>query len=136
MSTSKLPKRTVLETIIAAVDAGDLYLDSYEASSDDIKAYAINEIELLDKRAAKAKERAAVKKAEGDELTEVVYEAMSDEFEPIADVLARIEGDDLSAAKVSARMRKLVEAGRAEKGEIKVKPEGGKTRTLVAYRKL
>jgi hypothetical protein len=44
MSTSKITKRTVLETIIAAVDAGDLYLDSYEASSEDIKAYALNEI--------------------------------------------------------------------------------------------
>ena len=136
MSTSKITKRTVLETIIAAVDAGDLYLDSYEASSEDIKAYALNEIELLDKRAVKAKERAASKKAEADELLEAVYEAMSEDFEPIADVFARIEGEDLSAAKVGAKMRKLVEAGRAEKGEIKVKPEGGKTRTLVAYRKI
>lgn len=135
--TNKITKRTVLESLIEAVNDGTINLDNYPASAEDVRAYAENEIALLDRRAVKAKERAAEKKAEGDELTEVVYDALGDEFEPIADVLARIEGEDLSAGKVGARLRKLVEMGRAEKGELKVKPaEGGKTRTLVAYRKI
>ena len=137
MTTSKITKRTVLETLVAAIDAGDIDLDTYDVTVDDVRAYAVNEIDLLDKRAVKAKERAAVKKAETDDLTEAVYEVLGDDFEPIADIAARIEGDDLTVGKVGARLRKLVEMGKAEKAELKVKPaDGGKTRSLVGYRKV
>ena len=133
---TKITKRMVLETLIAAVDAGDIMLDNYDVAAEDVKAYAENEIALLDKRAVKAKERAEKNKAESDELTEVVYETLTDEFEPIANILSRIEGEDLSAAKVVARMRKLVDAGRAEKAELKVKPaEGGRARSIMGYKR-
>jgi len=135
-TAAKITKRDVLTTLVKAIDAGDIMLDAYDVSAEDVKAYAENEITLLDKRAVKAKERAEKNKAESDELTEVVYETLTDEFEPIANILSRIEGEDLSAAKVVARMRKLVEAGRAEKTELKVKPaEGGRARTVMGYKR-
>jgi len=135
-TAAKITKRDVLTTLVKAIDAGDIMLDAYDVSAEDVKAYAENEIALLDKRAVKAKERAEKNKAEGDELTEVVYETLTDEFEPIANILSRIEGEDLSAAKVVARMRKLVEAGRAEKTELKVKPaEGGRARSIMGYKR-
>ena len=135
--TTKITKRVVLDALIAAANAGDINLDTYEVSVEDVRNYAENEIALLDKRAVKAKERAAVKKAEGDDLLEVVFEALGEDFEPIADICSRIEGEDVTVGKVGARLRKLVEAGRAERTELKVKPaDGGKTRTLVGYRKI
>jgi len=135
-TAAKITKRDVLTTLVKAIDAGDIMLDAYDVSAEDVKAYAENEITLLDKRAVKAKERAEKNKAESDELTEVVYETLTDEFEPIANILSRIEGEDLSAAKVVARMRKLVDAGRAEKTELKVKPaEGGRARSVMGYKR-
>ena len=135
-TAAKITKRDVLTTLVKAIDAGDIMLDAYDVSAEDVKAYAENEIALLDKRAVKAKERAEKNKAESDELTEVVYETLTDEFEPIANILSRIEGEDLSAAKVVARMRKLVDAGRAEKAELKVKPaEGGRARSIMGYKR-
>ncbi len=137
ITAPKITKRLVLETLIKAIDAGDILLETYDVDTADVRTYAENEIALLDKRAEKAKERAAKTRAEGDELMEVVYEALGDDFEPIADILSRIEGEDLSAAKVIARMKKLVSAGRAEKAELKIKPaEGGKARVLMGYKRV
>ena len=125
----KITKREVLTAILdGTVGAGNV-------TEADVKAYATKEIELLDKRAASAKARAEKAKAEGDELIEVVANALGEDFEPISVILERITVPEFSAAKASSRLKKLVEAGRAEKGEIKIKPtEGGRARTLVAYR--
>lgn len=133
MTGVKITKRMVLEAMIEVANGNDL---TAEVTWDDVRNYAMNEISLLDKRAVKAKERAEKNKAETDELMEIVYEAMNDDFEPIADIAARIEGEDVTVGKVGARLRKLVEAGRAEKAELKVKREGEKTRTLVGYKRV
>ena len=136
-TATKITKRAVLETLIKAIDAGDIFLETYDVSHEDVRAYAENEIALLDKRAEKAKERTANKKAEGDELMEAIYATLTDDYEPVADILARIEGEDLSAAKIVARIKKLVDAGRAEKAELKIKPaEGGKARILMGYKRI
>lgn len=130
----KVTKRTVLEALVAAVDAG-LVING--VTSADVRDYATNEIDLLDKKASKAKERAEKKKAEADGLTDAVYAAMTGDYETIADIAARVDFDDpaLSVAKVGARLRKLVDLGKAEKTELKIKPEGGgKTVTKVGYR--
>lgn len=133
MTGVKITKRMVLEAMIEEANGNGL---TPEVTWDDVRNYAMNEISLLDKRAVKAKERAEKNKTETDELMEIVYEAMNDDFEPIADIAARIEGEDVTVGKVGARLRKLVEAGRAEKAELKVKREGEKTRTLVGYKRV
>lgn len=133
MTGVKVTKRMVLEAMIEEANGNGL---TPEVTWDDVRNYAMNEISLLDKRAVKAKERAEKNKAETDELMEIVYEAMNDDFEPIADIAARIEGEDVTVGKVGARLRKLVEAGRAEKSELKIKREGEKTRTLVGYKRV
>ena len=110
----------------------------FEAISDSAVAeFCENEIALLDKKAVKAKERAATKKAEGDELTEAVRAAMSiEEFEPIADIAARIEGEDVTVAKVQYRLTQLVKNGEAEKEQITVPGgEGQKARKIMAYKR-
>ena len=54
----KITKKAMYEAIAEAMDTG-----SCKFSPDAVKEFCMNEIELLDKKAAKAKERAAAKKA-------------------------------------------------------------------------
>ena len=128
----KITKREMFEAIITLATGGEM---KYEAEA--FVNFCENEIALLDKKAVKAKERAATKKAEGDELTEAVRAAMStEEFEPIADIAARIEGEDVTVAKVQYRLTQLVKNGEAEKEQITVPGgEGQKARKIMAYKR-
>ena len=135
----KMTKRNVYEALINLGTNGNLTYTTdegeVEITGEDLVAFAENEIALLDKKAVKAKERAAAKRAEGDALTEAVAAVLGDEFESIADIAVRVEGEDVSVAKVGYRLRKLVEAGRAEKGELTIPAtEGSKARKVVAYK--
>lgn len=128
MTKTKITKKNYFEQIITLAE---------DADRQDIVEFAQKEIEALDRKAAKAKERAADKKAETDALTEVVAECVTDEFESIADIAARVleTGVDATVSKISYRLNKLAkEVGSIEKGEVTVKDEGGKSRKLVAYR--
>ena len=129
----KITKKEMYEAFIAFVATGEMKYDK-----DEYIDFCQKEIELLEKKAVKAKETAAKKKAEGDQLTSAVYEVLSaEDFEPIADIAARIEGDDVTIAKVTYRLSSLVKAGKAEKSEIEVAGgEGQKKRKIAAYRKL
>ena len=111
-------------------------IKSLLADNDAVVAFCDNEISLLEKKAAKAKETAAKKRAEGDELMEVVFSAVStEEFEPIAAIAAKIEGPDVTVAKVTYRLTQLAKAGRIEKTDVTIPGgEGVKARKVVAYR--
>jgi hypothetical protein len=132
----KMTKRNVYEALINYATTGVMSYDGNEVTAEALAAFAENEIALLDKKAVKAKERAATKRAEGDELTAAVRAAMStEEFEPIADIAARIEGEDVTVAKVQYRLTQLVKTGEAEKEQITVPGgEGQKARKIMAYK--
>jgi hypothetical protein len=87
------------------------------------------QVELLAKKAEKAKERAATKKVEGDELREVVKAVLTEDFQAIDEIVAQIDGEDITKAKVTARLTQLVKAELAEKEQIKVGD-----RKVMAYR--
>lgn len=127
-NTEKLTDRK----IYAAIAEGTLE----DLDPDVIAEWAEKKIGQLDRKAAKAKEAAAAKKAEGDALTEAVKEALTDEFESIATIAARIEGEDVTVSKVSYRLNALykTEGSGVEKGEVTIKGEDNKTRRLVGYR--
>ena len=129
--TQKLTKKDKLTAIIATLTGAGT-----DVAIDELVAYCENEIILLDKKAAKAKENAAKKRAEGDELTDAVRAAMStEEFETIADIAARIDGPDVTASKVTYRLTQLVKNGEAEKQEISIPAtETSKARKVQAYR--
>ena len=128
---NKITKREMYEAIIEMVNGGEMKYDATE-----FVAFCENEIALLDKKAVKAKERAAVKRAEGDELTAAVEAVLGDEFEVIADIAARVEGEDVTVAKVTYRLGQLVKAGKAEKTEMTLAgKEGQKARKVVAYKR-
>lgn len=127
----KVSKRDYLTAIIGAMHTGEIKYDP-----NDVIAFCEHEIELLDKKTAKAKERAAAKRAEGDELTEQIYNVLyDDEFMTIPEIVKALGDESVSAQKASYRLRSLVEANRAEKTEITVAgSDGGKASKRVAYR--
>ena len=136
----KMTKRNVYEALINFANGGHMAYTEGDAevvvTAEALAAFAENEIALLDKKAIKAKERAATKRAEGDELTGAVRAAMSTEdFEPIADIAARIEGEDVTVAKVTYRLTQLVKNGEAEKSELTIPGgEGVKARKVQGYK--
>lgn len=137
----KMTKRNVYEALINYANSGVMVYATDEGdvvvTGEALAAFAENEIALLDKKAVKAKERAAQKRAEGDELTDAVRSAMSaDIFEPIAEIAARIEGEDVTVSKVSYRLTLLVKNGEAVKEQITIPgSEGQKARKIMAYKR-
>lgn len=129
----KITKRAMFEAIASGVQTGEFTVDV-----DAIVDFCDKEIAALDKKAAKAKERAAAKAAEADAMTDLVASALStDEFKPIANIAAIVaEADaDATVSKVTYRLTKLVNAGVAEKQEITVPGvDGGKARKVQGYR--
>lgn len=131
MSTVKITKRERYESIMAlcetvgAVEGFDM---------DGIVAFCQKEVDALAARAQKAKDRAAEKRAEGDELQSAVLEALTDELATRQEITDRIEGEDISVAKVGYRLTTLVKAGKAVKEEVTVAGEDGKNRKVAAYR--
>jgi hypothetical protein len=129
----KITKREMYEAIIALAATGEMKYDK-----DEYIDFCQNEIALLDKKAAKAKETAAKKRAEGDELTDVVRASLTDEFEVIADIATKVAetyGEDATVAKVTYRLTQLVKNGEAENTDIKIAAtETQKARTVKGYR--
>lgn len=86
-------------------------------------------IEELDNKAEKAKERAEKKKNEADELKDVVYNVLTDQYQTADAILSQIEGEDLTKAKITARLTKLFKEGLIEKTLVKED-----SRKITAYR--
>ena len=53
--------------------------------------FVAKQIELLDNRAAKAKERAEEKKLEGDALRELVLNSLTNEYQTAEDILNKLK---------------------------------------------
>lgn len=131
----KITKRAMYEAIIEAMETGNC-----KFSPEDVANFCKNEINLLDKKAAKAKERAAAKAAEHDALADIVADVLStDEFQSIADIATAVAEKDpnATASKVTYRLTQLVKAEIAEKQEITIPGvDGAKSRKVQGYRKL
>ena len=128
----KITKREMFEAIKETFETGSC---KYDAAT--VMAFCDKEIASLDAKAAKAKERAAAKKAETDILMTQVEEALTGEFQPIADIAAAVAtvNADATVSKVTYRLTKLVEAGVAEKTDVTIPgADGGKARKVKAFR--
>lgn len=97
---------------------------------EDLIAFIDSRIALVEKKAAKAAETAAEKKNELDELCEVVKSILGTEPLTADDVLAQVGGEDITIAKVRARLTKLEKTGVAVKSDVKVDGKIKKAYTL------
>ena len=134
-----ITKKAMYGALVNFANGGELIATTKDGevvvTMDQLRAFAEKEIEHLDNKAAKAKETAAKKRAEADELQEAVAAALTADFEPIATIAGRIEGEDVTVSKVTYRLTQLVKNGVAEKQEIAVPTgDGNKTRKIMGYR--
>ena len=93
----------------------DIVAASGAENAADLTAFIDTQVEQIAAKAEKAKARAAEKKAVGDELREAVQAVMTSEYQNIDAIMAQIDGEDLTRAKISARITQLVKAGIVEK---------------------
>lgn len=119
MEKTKITKVQVLETIGGFFEGFDGEIDG-DVTKEDILDYVETTIAQLEAKAAKAKERAAKVKAEGDEIRDAIEAVLTDEFKPIAQIIEEVGIEDLTAGKVSARVGQLIKLGRATKADIKI----------------
>lgn len=124
MAEVKVTKKDWYAQIRAVVEASD------NEQKEGILGFIDHEVELLEAKAAKAAERAASKKADGDELRNVVQAVLTDELQTIDAITAQIEGEDITKAKVTARLTQLVKAGVATKDMVKTED----SRKVTAYK--
>ena len=102
-----------------------------EARREELVEFIDKQVEALEKRKVAAAARAEKKKAESDALTEEIFERIGDELITVDEIVVTFdEEEEVSRAKVTARLGKLVNAGRIEKEAVKV---DGKKR--MAYRR-
>lgn len=101
--------------------------------NDDVVAFCEKKIAALDKKAENAKVKAAEKKAAGDELRARVEEVLTDEWQTIAEVVAALDDEEVTASKVTYRLNALVDLGVAVKDETKI-PSDGKTRVVKVFK--
>ena len=112
-------KREVLEALVKVYADSEDVVDGAVTAAD-VVAFAEKTLAQIDKKNAYAAGKAAEKKAAGDELKAAVQAVLTDEFQCTADILEQIEGEGLTAPKITARLTQLVKAGVAVKEQIKV----------------
>ena len=125
---TKAQKLADIEAILSQVETADYDIPT-------LIEFVQGEQGALARKATKAKEKAAEKKAERDELCEAVYAALTDEpqtrdqvYEVVAD-----QFPDATVAKVGARLSKLFAANDIVKTEIASTSASGKKSTKMAY---
>lgn len=98
-----------------------------------LQEFVASESKALTRKSEKAKAKAAEKKTELDELAQVVLSVLDTDPMTCDEVTNQIEGEDVTPAKVRARLSKLVTLGYAEKSEVAAVSASGKKTTHMAY---
>ena len=101
--------------------------------AEEVIAFIDKTVEQIENKAAKAKEKAAEKRNEGDELFNTVVGALTGELQTIDEiteaVVAATGDEEITKSKVTARLTKAVNADMARKEQVK----GGSGRRVMAY---
>lgn len=83
------------------------------------------QVTQIETKAQKAKIKAEEKKNTGDELRDIVKSILTTELQTSEVITEKIGREDVTKAKVIARLTQLVKLGEAEKADVKT--EEGKT---------
>lgn len=125
-NVKKLTKKDYYEMIKEIVTESDV------ENRDELVAFVDKQVEAIDTKAAKAKEKAAEKKADGDALRAQVEGLLTEELQTADEITEKVQGADITKAKIIARLTQLVKTNVAEKEQVKT--EDGKK--VMAYRKI
>ena len=118
----KLTKRDKFE-MLKVIVRGDASIEMTTEQAELID-FLDAQITAIDTKAEKAKARSAEKKANGDELREVVQSVLTEEYQTIDNIVSQIKGEEVTKAKITARLTSLVKAGLATKSDIKNEETG------------
>ena len=101
-----------------------------EAGRVDLEEFLGVQIEQLDRKARKAKELREKKKTEGDALKDAVAAVLTERLQTATEITEQLAGgfEEVTKAKVVARLTKLVKEGVA--GKLQVKVDG---KRIMAY---
>ena len=111
-----------IRTMVEAADAVGAY------SVDEVLEFIDKQIAQIDAKAAAAKVKAAEKKAAGDELRERVFNLVNEEWQTADDITEALNDEEVSRAKVIARLTQLEKSGEIVKSQAKT--EDGKKRMV------
>lgn len=116
---NKVTKKVILNAIKVAAENG---ADFGNVEAKDVIAYVDKTVAQLDAKAEKAKEYGAKKRAEGDALYGAVVDAVGAEYKTIDEITEVVKdaAEDVTRAKVVARLTKAVKEGKAFKAQVKV----------------
>lgn len=134
MTTVKVTKKDYFTKVIDLLNGALDFGFNPDEDVDAVIAFCEKEIETLDKRAAKAKETAAAKRAANDELYDAVAAILPAEFTSIDEITSLVNIPEATRAKVANRLNKLAAAGVAVKGEIATTGSDGKSKKVVGYK--
>lgn len=97
---------------------------------DELIEFVNKQISQIEAKAEKAKIRAIEKQKAGDELRDKVKSILTNELQTADAIVAQIDDEDVTKAKVIARLTQLVKNGDAKKEDVKT--EDG--RSVKAYK--
>lgn len=124
---NKITKRDYFGMIRAIVE------DASEVDMrDEILGFIDKEVAALDVRAEKAKERAAKKREESDELRQAIFEVLTGEGQTVADIVDKLDREDVTRQKVVARLTQLIKDGKVQKDTAKTEDKKKVTIYMVA----
>ena len=122
MEKKKMTKKDYFEEIKTVLE------DAKETALAEVMAH---EIALLENKAIKNKERAEARKIAGDELRDTISNILIDDLQTGDEIVEQIDDEEITKAKVVARLTQLVNLNEAIKEQIKT--EDGKK--VMAYRR-
>jgi hypothetical protein len=115
----KITKAVVLNAIKVAAENG---ADFGEVAREEVIAYVDKTLAQMEAKAEKAKVYAANKRQKGDALYEAVVGAIGAEYKTVDEVTEAVNdvAEDVTRAKVVARLTKAIKEGKAFKAQVKV----------------
>lgn len=120
----KMTKKEYYDLIKNIIEGADI------AEKNELIEFINKQVAQIDAKAEKAKAKASEKRAAGDELREVIKTILTNELQTADEITNKIENEEVTRAKVIARLSQLVKNGEVEKTDVKTS-EG---RNVKAYK--
>jgi len=117
-----MTKRDVLNALATVNFTEDITVGDVVVTPADITEFVETSLAQLDNRAAKAAERAAQKKVDGDEMRAAIKAVIANSEKPvtIAEILEALDNEEMTSAKVVSRVGQLVKLGEVFKSDTRV----------------
>ena len=113
-NAGKVTKREYFEILKEMVETSE------RADAVELIGFIDHELDLLAAKSEKAKARAQAAKEKSDALKDTIYGVLNAEsYMTIVEILGYIEDEEVTRAKVAARLAKLVDAGKVVKDNVK-----------------